>query len=255
MNVAKTFPFRRRVSRPRLRLLCFPYAGGAATLYRTWPDLLAPTVDVCPVELPGRGVRFAEPAIHDMTRLCDGLAATIEQLFDGVPVALFGHSMGARIAFEIARRFDGRILHLFASGSPAPDTRSRQGAPSGHKPTAQLTDAELKQRLRDLGGTPPEILADDELMVRALPVVRADFMLIEQYRAEPRSRVSCPITVFAGMDDPGASPSAAATWQLHTSAACRVVELEAGHFFLESHRALLIREIGHDLAPRCPAVA
>jgi surfactin synthase thioesterase subunit len=84
-------------------------------------------------------------------------------------------------------------------------------------------------------------------MIRTLPIVRADFTLIEQYRIEPQARISCPVTVFAGVDDPGAPPSAAAAWELRTSSTCRMVEFEAGHFFLDSHRAALAREIGRDL--------
>jgi medium-chain acyl-[acyl-carrier-protein] hydrolase len=248
MTGSRVFPFRLPLAQPRLRLVCVPYAGGGASLYRPWRELVAHAIDVCAIELPGHGVRFGEPPISDMTGLCDGLVAAIEPLFDGVPLAVFGHSMGARIAFELAHRFDGRVAHLFASGSPAPGDRSRYGASGDLRPTEQLTDDDFKQRLRELGGTPPEILADDELMARVLPVVRADFVLIERYQVAPQTRVSCPITVFAGVDDPGASPVAAAAWGLRTTAVCRLVELDAGHFFLESHRAELFREIGRDLA-------
>jgi surfactin synthase thioesterase subunit len=185
-----------------------------------------------------------------MTRLCDGLTAAIKSLPDDVPMAMFGHSMGARIAFEVSRRFEGRVVHLFASGSPAPGARPRYASPRDARPTAQLTDLELKQRLREMGGTPSQILANDDLMIRILPIVRADFTLIEQYRIEPQARISCPVTVFAGVDDPGAPPSAAAAWELRTSATCRMVELETGHFFLESHRASLASEIAMDLAAR-----
>jgi medium-chain acyl-[acyl-carrier-protein] hydrolase len=242
-RLARIFPFRHKVEQPRLRLICLPYAGGAAALYRRWSELLAPAIDVCPVELPGRGVRGGEPPARDMVALCDNLAPAIAQLCDGVPIALFGHSMGARIAFEIARRHPAHVVHLFVSGSPAPGARLSHARTSSSIPTAQLTDLQFKQRLRELGGTPPEILADDDLMAVILPVVRADFVLIEQYRAEPQARVACPITVFAGIDDPGASPSSAAAWELRTTAACRVIELEAGHFFLDSHRTSLMREI------------
>jgi medium-chain acyl-[acyl-carrier-protein] hydrolase len=242
------FPFRRPLAQPRLRLVCFPYAGGSAAVYRRWPALVAPEIEVCAVELPGRGVRFSEPPISDMSTLCDGLATALKPLCDGVPLAMFGHSMGARIAFELTCRFDRHVLHLFASGSPAPGVRPRYGASGDARPTAQLSDADFKQRLRELGGTPPEILADDDLMARVLPIVRADFVLIEQYQVDPQSRVSCPVTVFAGVDDSRASPVVAAAWKLRSTAACRVVELDAGHFFLDSHRDPLLREIDRDLA-------
>src|SRR5262245_46733711 len=102
MNPAKVFPFRRKVVEPRLRLLCLPFAGGASSLYRSWPRAL-PSIEVWPVELPGRGARMDEPPCADMTELCDGLSAAIDQVAD-LPLALYGHSMGARIAFELARR-------------------------------------------------------------------------------------------------------------------------------------------------------
>jgi surfactin synthase thioesterase subunit len=249
LNHVKVFPFRKQLAQPWIRLVCLPYAGGAASLYRPWPTRLAPGIDVCPVELPGRGVRLGEPAALDMAALCDGLIQAIEPLLDGTPLALFGHSMGARIAFELAYRLDGRIARLFAAGAPAPGIRLRYGAAGDGRPTAQLTDPEFKQRLRELGGTPTEILDDGELMARVLPIVRGDFTLVERYQVDPSTRVSCPITVFAGRSDPAGAPAATAAWQLRTTASCRVVELDAGHFFLESHRDVLLREVLHDLAP------
>jgi medium-chain acyl-[acyl-carrier-protein] hydrolase len=248
--LARIFPFRRKAEQPRLRLLCFPYAGGSAALYRPWVQQLAPAIDVCPVELPGHGLRFAEPAARDMRSLCDGLAPAIAQLCDGVSLAVFGHSMGARVAFEIARRFARDVVQLFASASAAPGERVNHDLPSRSRPTSQLTDAEFRQRLGELGGTPPEILAEDDVMNRILPVVRADFLLIEHYQVDPLARVVCPITAFAGRDDASASPAAMAAWQPRTTAAFRLVELDAGHFFLDSRRAVLLDEIVRDLAPR-----
>lgn len=248
MTPAKIFPFRKPLAQPRLRMLCFPYAGGAAALYRAWPSLLAPAIDVCPVELPGRGVRTLESPIRAMAPLCDSLAAAIAPLLD-VPTAVFGHSMGARIAFEIALRFPRQIIHVFASGSPPPGARPRFTQLTDRRPTIELTDRELTQRLRELGGTPPEIIDDTTLMARLLPAVRADFELIEAYRGTPSDRLACPITVFAGLDDAGASPAVAAGWELRTTARCRLLELEAGHFFLDTHRDALVRQIAHDLAP------
>ena len=249
MNPRRVFPFRRARPQPRLRLLCVPHAGGSASLYRRWTEPLAPAVEVCAIELPGRGVRFGEPLISDMTALCDDLVTAIEPLLDGVPLAVFGHSMGARIAFELVRRFDGRVVHLFVAGSPAPGVALRYDASSERRPTSELTDDEFRQRLREFGGTPPLILDDHHLMARALPILRADFVLTERYRVEPQARVSCPVTVFAGTADVSTPPPTIAAWELRTTAACRVVELDAGHFFLDSHRAQLLREIAYDVAP------
>jgi surfactin synthase thioesterase subunit len=249
MRVDKHFPFRRSVPSPRVRLACFPYAGGSAALYRRWPHLADPAIDVWPIELPGRGLRLDEPLAHDMMTLCDQLAAALEPRCVDAPLALFGHSMGARLAFEVARRLDARTVHLFASGSPAPNSWPLLGGPDRRRPTAELTDAEFLQRLGDLRGTPPELLSDHAVMRKALPIVRADFQLVEAYRPDPEARVACPITVFAGAQDLEASRSHVAAWQQRTSATLRIVEVDAGHFFLESHCMLLLQEIARALMP------
>jgi medium-chain acyl-[acyl-carrier-protein] hydrolase len=255
MNLATVFPFRRppgaASAAPRVRLLCFPYAGGAAALYRHWPAALPQTVDVCPVELPGRGLRHAEPPSSDIMRICDELVAALDDLPGSPPIAVFGHSMGARIAFEMAHRLDRRVAHCFASAAPAPGLRRHRPGHAHLRPISALTDDEFKQRLRALGGTPPQVLDNDELMARALPTVRADFILIEQYRPDPELRIPSPITVFTGADDHGvtASDAVVLAWRDRTTARARILELDAGHFFLDSHRDHLHREIVADLAP------
>ncbi len=249
MNPSKIFPFRRSVERPKLRLFCLPYAGGAATVFRSWVDAFGPEVDVCPVELPGRGVRMSEPPVRDMKRLCDALAGPVAEAAGTAPAVLFGHSMGARIAFELACRLGDKVRHLFASGSSAPEIPARLGAEPGAKPIALLGDDEFVARLRVLGGTPVEVLENEELMQRVLPVVRADFVLVERYRAAPHAQVSVPLTVLRGTEDPGVSSADAERWQLRTSAAFRIKELPAGHFFLEPKRAEVLEEVRRDLAP------
>ncbi|MEZ4362898.1 MAG: alpha/beta fold hydrolase [Kofleriaceae bacterium] len=248
MNLSKIFPFRRPDAAPRLRLVCLPFAGGAASVFHPWINLFGPAIEVCPVELPGRGVRMAEPPLRDMRRLCDALLEPLEHLHGGLPLALFGHSMGGRIAFELAQRLGDKVVHLFASGTAAPDVAPRLGGGPGAKPIAQLDDAEFLARLRELGGTPVEILEDEELMARVLPVVRADFVLVERYRAAPHAQVAVPLTVLRGSHDPGVSAANAERWQLRTSAAYRHVEVPGGHFFLEPQRAMVISEVLRDLA-------
>lgn len=246
MNPAKVFPFSRKVESARLRLLCLPFAGGASSLYRAWPRAL-PSIEVWPVELPGRGVRTSEPLVTRMAALLEDLGAAIDPLTD-LPLALFGHSMGARIAFELARRLGDRVVHLFVSGSQPPDVPPRYGG-QDVRPTEQLSDDALMQRIGRLGGTPDAILAEPELMQRALPIVRADMIMLEAYRAAPDARVACPLTVICGRQDPIAPPAVAAGWQPRTTAAWRMVELDAPHFFLDDHRAAVHRELHRDLAP------
>lgn len=249
MTPSKIFPFRRALERPRLRLFCLPYAGGAASMYRPWIDAFGPSVEVCPVEIPGRGVRMNEPPVRDMKRLCDALAGPIAELAGAVPIALFGHSMGARISFELACRLGASVRHLIASGSSAPEIPPRLGAEPGAKPIALLTDDEFHQRLRVLGGTPVEILDNAELMERVLPVVRADFVLVERYRAAPQAQLSIPLTVLRGTEDPGVSLENAERWQLRTTAAFRLKDIVGGHFFLEPQREQVLEEVRRDLAP------
>jgi medium-chain acyl-[acyl-carrier-protein] hydrolase len=253
MNFATVFPFRQPSAQgaPRLRLVCFPFAGGTAALYRRWRDALPATVEVCAVELPGRGLRIDEPPISDIARLCDESIAAVDELPGNVPIALFGHSMGARIAFEMARRLDGRVAHLFASAAPGPGLRRQRPGNIHPRPVSELTDDEFKQRLRFLGGTPPQVLANDDLMARFLPVLRADFLVIEHYRVDPALRISSPITVFTGAADHGltASDAAVHAWRDRTTAWARIHEVDAGHFFLDTHRTDLHREMLVDLAP------
>ncbi|MBK7539125.1 MAG: thioesterase [Myxococcales bacterium] len=248
MNPSKLFPFRRALERPRLRLFCLPYAGGSAAMYRPWVEAFGPEVEVCPVEMAGRGVRMAEPPVRDMKRLCDFLVGPVAELAGQVPIVFFGHSMGARISFELACRLGDKVRHLVASGSSAPEIPARLGAEHGAKPIALLTDEEFRLRLRTLGGTPLEILDNDEMMERVLPVVRADFILVERYRAAPQAQLSVPLTVLRGTEDPGVSYPDAERWQLRTSAAFRLKEISGGHFFLESQRDAVLAEVKRDLS-------
>jgi pyochelin biosynthetic protein PchC len=242
MPPTRAFPFRRPLTQaPRFRVFCLPYAGGGAALYRPWMQRLAPDIDVVPVELPGRGTRMAEAPLSDIKLLADALVQAMEPLFD-VPVALFGHSMGARIAYELAHRFDGRIVHLFTSASLTPGTMPRY-AGVDPRPTVQLDDGELRQRIVAIGGTPAEILADDDLMARVLPIVRADFTLLEGYRPAPGTQIACPITMFAGDHDPGVPTPEVAHWAGLTTGSFRTIEFAAGHFYLESHREPILGEI------------
>lgn len=241
MPIDVSFPF--RIVRPeaRVRLFCLPYAGGAARLYREWPERLGPHVEVCPVELPGRGVRFREKPLTTMRELCALVESEIAPLLDR-PVAIFGHSLGARLGFELAKELGARVVQLFVSAAPAPD------APRRSPRLAHLPAGDFKRELHAIGGTPPEVLADDELMDFLLPLLRADFSVSEGATWLSGTRVACPVTALAGKLDGDVPLDDARAWQRFTDGAFRFVEMDAGHFFLEPKRDDVLREVERDLA-------
>lgn len=212
----------------RLRLFCFPFAGGSAGSFMPWFSALAPDIQLCAIQLPGRGARFSEPPIHDFTTLIGQLGQIIAR-HDDRPYAFFGHSLGALIAFELAhhcvRRGLARPRHLFVSASGAP--RHRVGAARYDL----LSDRELLAKLRDYAGTPPEVLANQELMTLLLPAIRADFALLRHYRYQPRPRLDIPLSVLSGRGDSHVGREMLDDWRAETSASCEQHGFDGGHFF------------------------
>lgn len=213
----------------RFRLYCFPHAGGSAQNYRQWQAKLSPAIEVCAVQLPGRGARMAETPFTDLSSLIKALAPVIAQQ-SNLPFAFFGHSMGALIAFELARYCQLHSLPtpkaLFVSGTAAPQHRC---PPEG---LSTMSDADLIKKLADFNGTPPEILAHKELMELVLPMLRADFTLVEDYRYFPAPLLNMPLTVLVGKQDSRTSPEQADGWAKETSNLCRIQWFEGGHFFI-----------------------
>ena len=191
-------PYRNDNRAVRCRLFCLPHAGGAATFYLPWRHLLPPAIDVCPLELPGHGARIDEPPFRQMSALVEALCHVLRPLLT-VPFSLFGHSIGACLAYETARRLrsaDGeRTAHLFVSGRPAPNR------PPCDAPLRALCDDDLLVALRQFGGIPPAVMARNELMTALLPAIRADLEMVEKYKADPGECIPCPITAFGGAND------------------------------------------------------
>ncbi|MGW7302667.1 thioesterase II family protein [Streptomyces sp. NPDC054829] len=231
------------------RLFCLPYAGGAAAAYREWHALAPPHIQVCPLELPGRGSRFSEPPVSRLRPLVDGLAGAVEPYL-GRPYAIFGHSMGGLLAFELTRtlRRRGRPLpaHLFVSGRSAPD------APQEFPPLEGAPDERVRERLRELGGTPQEVLDDPELMDLVLPVLRADFSVLESYEYQEEPPLPVPLTVLGGTADTLVTPARLPGWRRQTSAGSRLRMLTGGHFFLHTTAPAIMSEISAAL-PRTVA--
>lgn len=239
----------RRVPGARLRLFCFPYAGGSAAVYRDWHTLVPGEIEVAAVNLPGRGARFKEPPLDRAEVLVESLAEELGPHMEP-PFAFFGHSMGALIAFELTRllRREGRRLpeRLLVSGRRAPHL------PDEDPPIHGLPDAELMEELRQLNGTPEEVLAHPELMELFLPVLRADFAVCEEYRYREEPPLDLPISAFGGVDDPDVERSHVLGWREQTRGGFRLRMFPGGHFFLNDHRDALVRAVVLDLLSGVP---
>lgn len=234
VKIEALLPFRRPSSDVRVRLVCLPFAGGSAATYRGWREKLPADVDLCAVELAGRAGRFRETPVDDPDAVVTELVNALAALHDR-PVVVFGHSLGALLGFALASR-EPRIRMLVASGAAGPHVPMRTTY-------ADLPRAELVDELAKMGGTPPEVLADDELLDLYWPMLRADFRLAERLRMRRGAEVTCPITTIAASDDDGVTLDEARQWKDHTTGAFRFVETDGGHFFVSSRRDEVIAEV------------
>lgn len=217
-----------RRDNPAALLFCLPYAGGSAASFRDWSTLAARLdVEVLAVELPGHGRRVGDPPVLDVDEISAAIAATVDR-----PYVVFGHSLGARLAFEVCRQLCQREqrepLRLCVSGTPGPRL-DRIGVGD-----SRLPDAALLARVEQMGGTPATVLRDPELRALFLPVIRADFVWGDTYRYRPGPPLRCPISAFAGSADLEAPVDQMATWAAETTGPFRMHVLDGDHFFLHS---------------------
>jgi len=229
--------------RARLRLFCLPYAGGAASVFRAWADDLPASVDVCPIQLPGREQRFADRPLVRVAPLVADMEQALSPYLD-LPYAIFGHSMGAIIAFELARALARRAnvpRQLIVSGHAAPHLEPPR------RLRADLPDRELIDGLRQLTGTPEFLLENHQLMQIMLPTIRADLAICDAYSYVTGDPLACPITVYGGLYDPCAPSDMLPDWQLHTSAGFRIRLFPGEHFFLHTARSSVLSALAQDL--------
>jgi medium-chain acyl-[acyl-carrier-protein] hydrolase len=228
-------------SRAKVRLFCFPHAGGTTLAYRRWQTRWSEhDVEVCPVQLPGRENRLDEPAFRQIEPLVQALAVALAPLCDR-PFAFFGHSMGTLAAFELAHQLRARGLPepstLLMSAHRAPSrTRSR---PAIHA----LPGPAFASALRELGGTPEAVLTEPDLFELFTPTLRGDLEVTETYRYAPRPPLRCPITVFGGREDPRVDPDELEAWRSETQGAFDLRLFEGGHFYLKDREAEVLAAI------------
>ncbi|WP_375413915.1 thioesterase II family protein [uncultured Bradyrhizobium sp.] len=228
----------------RLRLFCLPPAGGGAALYRGWMQRLAPEVDVIPVTLPGREMRFAEPPITRLDVLTDRAATGLRPLLDR-PYALFGYSMGALLAHRLAHRLAaerlGEPIHLFAAAHRGPGIQ--RGGPELH----ELPHDEFWQRLATYDGMPREVIENQELRGVLEPLLRADFSVVETAEPAPEAVLSCPITAIGGDADRSVTVEEIDAWRIATVGNFERLTLPGHHFFIAHSQELLLRIVAERL--------
>ena len=229
-----------------MRLFCFAHAGGGASAFRRWQALLPANIQVCAIQLPGRENRFGEAPWTELAALAEHLSVLLRP-YTAFPYAFFGHSLGAKLAFAVAREVRRSKQSLpccfFASGSRAPHLPES-------RPLHQLPDECFIEELRRYGVTPAAILDNRELMDLYMPLLRADFRLDETWLCREELPLECPIFVFGGEDDVEAGPEELAAWQMHTRFPCAPRLFPGGHFFLHDAEFLLLTELRAQLA-RC----
>ena len=240
-------PIRCRCPRPLAegRLICFPHAGGAASFYLPWTRLVPAAVELVAIQYAGREDRIAEPTHEDMDGLVDDLATAVEPLLDR-PAVLFGHSLGASVAYEVAARL------RYRSSVPILLAASARSAPGSEPLPRQLSDDDLWADLRRLGGTCEGVLENDDVRDVAMPSLRADHNLNERYVHAGRARVAptqldCRVVACVGAEDPDVSAADAAMWASITNGPTDVWQFAGGHFYLRPDPSPLLARISHAL--------
>lgn len=232
---------------PAVRLFCFPHAGGGASLFNGWNRLEASGIEVCPVQLPGRENRLLEGPFTDMTVLIKTLGDAFQPYLD-IPFALFGHSMGALIAYELARELRARYtktpLRVFVSAYRAPQL------PNRNRHLHALPRAEFIEELRGLEGTPNELYGHPELVELLLPALRADFAMIETYVHGGAAPLDCPLSAFGAWQDTRVSVDELASWRDMTHAEFDLQLFAGGHFYVRNSPAALLEVISATLVSR-----
>lgn len=215
-------------------LFCLPHAGGSAMIYARWLETVVSAIKVVPLELPGRGTRFKDRQYEAIGPLVDELYRKVsQQIAGGADYALFGHSMGALLAYELTRRIaaSGERMprHLIVSGLKAPQLINR-----AWEPLSRLPDEELKAKLVEMDGTPQAVLDNEELMQLILPVIRADFRLLDDYVHDAKEKLAVPLTLLAGDRDRMTEEDMLA-WQELTSGRFELHTFSGGHFYIAAH--------------------
>jgi surfactin synthase thioesterase subunit len=250
-NPADDNPWIRRFHRKpdsQVTLVCFPHAGGSASFFYPVSDALQSTLKVVALQYPGRQDRRHERPLTTIAELADESFAALRPLMDR-PLAFFGHSMGATLAFEVAVRMKRELasapVTLFASGRRAP---SRHRMETVH----QRDDDGIVAELKNLSGTDSRIMGDEELLRMILPAIRSDYTAAETYRYQPGPMLDCPIVALVSDSDPKVTVDEARSWADHSTGAFELHTFSGGHFYLAQHQREVINLISDQLLSLTP---
>jgi medium-chain acyl-[acyl-carrier-protein] hydrolase len=227
-----------------VQLFLLPYAGGGASIFWPWAAHLTPAVQAFALQPPGREDRFHEAPIQELAPLVDALAADVLAVLDR-PYVVFGHSLGALLAWELVRALRERgapsPAHLFVSGSRPPHLLQPVRADE------RLSDEQFIGELEELNGTPPAVLANKELMELLLPMLRADFDLVDNYGYTGGAPLDCPVTALTGVNDERVNESVH-RWGELVSRHFQVASFPGSHFYMHDQRRALAELINRAAA-------
>ncbi|MGW3461138.1 thioesterase II family protein [Streptomyces olivaceoviridis] len=227
--------------KPRVRLACFPHAGGTASFFRSWAPLVPDDVELLAARYPGREDRIFDAPAHTMDELAGPLGEACAALLSDAPLLLFGHSMGAQVAYEVC-------LRLAATPGPGPSALfvSGRAGPgrTGSRGLGDTPDSELISELVYMGGTAAEVIADPELRELVLPALRADFRLLEKHVPDPRSEsLDIPVVAYHGLGDPDTDADSVSAWSSVTRSRFSIRAFPGDHFYLTSQAEPLLADL------------
>jgi len=233
----------------KIKLICLPFAGGGSISFRKWALVLPAPIELITVEIPGRGARITEPLRKRIDAIVPDIATALLAELDK-PFAVFGHSMGTLLGFELnhylEKHYHLQPAHLFFSGRGAPHLPNREA------PIHQLAHDDFIGQIKQFDGTPREVLENQELMELMVPILRADFEACETYIYQKYEPFSCPMTVFGSLQDSGTTKDMLQEWEKHTTGVFNLRMFPGGHFFLLRHSASLIESMLRDLNKHFP---
>ncbi|MCG8411293.1 MAG: thioesterase domain-containing protein [Bacteroidales bacterium] len=236
----------------KIKLFCFPYAGGSSLIFREWKNQLKDYIDLCPIELAGHGKRINEPLYSDLSEAIDDvLRIVVDELQDGSQYALYGHSLGSVISYYLNHKLQINNyqlpLHIFFSGRTAPHNDKKRTV-KYHL----LSTNEFCESVEKLGGMPKDFFSNIDLVNLYLPIVRNDFKLAEtDLYPNISSLINCDISVFLGKNDNYSPLPYCTGWEAHTNMTCSYYIFQGNHFFINDNFKKILRIINNTLEPHC----